>query len=255
MAIVDIPDNLTEPANKLLVPLSSAVGNTLKDAWELVFGGFGTYVEKKRLTRQKALEDFRQSLEDKVAAIPAEKLCEPPLAIIGPALDASKYYFEEPELREMFANLIAAAMNGDTASRVHPSFTEIIRQMSPLDAQNLALFTSLELPVGEYRLEFSDGNFKTIEYNIFLANPAVSDLVLQAGSISSLARLGLIEVTYEQFLAEDARYSGFTETPLYQVYEQTFNTDSKHMILKKGVVSLTPIGEQFKEVCLPSGQS
>ena len=63
----------------LLGPTTEAAGKTLQDAWELVFGGFGTYVEKKRLTRKKALQDFKASLEDKVNCIPEKHLCDTPL--------------------------------------------------------------------------------------------------------------------------------------------------------------------------------
>lgn len=38
---------LKEPIEKLTIPLASQVGQTLSDAWELVFGGFSTFVEKK----------------------------------------------------------------------------------------------------------------------------------------------------------------------------------------------------------------
>ena len=50
---------LKEPIEKLTIPLASQVGQTLSDAWELVFGGFSTFVEKKRLIRQKNVESFK----------------------------------------------------------------------------------------------------------------------------------------------------------------------------------------------------
>lgn len=48
---------------KLFGPVAAAAGETLQDIWELVFGRLGNYVEKKRMVRRKALEDFKTTLE------------------------------------------------------------------------------------------------------------------------------------------------------------------------------------------------
>lgn len=65
-------NTVSEPINKLCVPLASSAGKTLQDMWELVFGPLGTFVEKKRIIRQKNLEDFKKSLKNKIATIPEE---------------------------------------------------------------------------------------------------------------------------------------------------------------------------------------
>ena len=59
MDVDNLIDIAKEPIEKLTVPLASQVGQTLSDTWELVFGGLSTFIEKKRLTRQKDIEDFR----------------------------------------------------------------------------------------------------------------------------------------------------------------------------------------------------
>lgn len=249
MPVSDITQPLLEPLNKLLVPVASSAGRTLQDVWELVFGGFGNYVDKKREVRRKALEDFKSSLEGKVAAIPQEQLCEPSLSIVGPALDASKYYFEEPELREMFANLIASSMDSQKATSVHPSFSEIIRQMSPLDAQNLTYFITWR-PVAEYRRvpEGKEG-FQVFLSHVFLANPNEQDLNRQSVSLASLARLGLIDISYEQFLTNENFYDSFKQTDLYRRFAASLPKNVKPDI-QKGLASPTPLGTQFIQVCL-----
>ena len=49
-------------------------------------------------------------------------------------MEASKYYFEEKELREMFSKLIVCSLNSSKSNMVHPSFIEIIKQLSSTDA-------------------------------------------------------------------------------------------------------------------------
>lgn len=251
MSFADEAKAVAEPVNKLLVPVSSSAGSTLQDVWDLVFGGFGTYVEKKRLTRLKALEDFKRSLEDKVAAIPEERLCEPPLSTVGPAMEASKYYFEEPEIREMFARLIASSMDREKANGVHPAFPEIVKQMSPLDARNLACLAKDNFPIVEYRQIDKSNHFVTLFSHIFLGNPAEKDLFAQSRSISSLSRLGLVNTSYERFLVAERIYDPFRETTLYQALAEQYPADGPHRLdIQKGQVALTPLGEKFREICL-----
>jgi len=252
LSVTEFAKELTEPINKLLVPIASSAGTTLQDAWELVFGGFGTYVEKKRLSRTKSIEDFKESLVNKVVSIPEDHIQEPPLSIVGPALDASKYYFEEEELREMFANLISATLDDRMNGDIHPSFTEIIKQMSPLDAQNLALIND-SAPIVEYRAELKEppGSYKLALTNVFLEHPSVTDLITQSVSISALVRLGLVTVDYMQWLTE-YDYDVFRRTEHFVDLQNKLQKDLPDCSLNytPGVVVTTPLGNAFKRVCL-----
>lgn len=259
-SVGDAMKSLTEPLNKLLVPPASAIGSTLQDAWELVFGGFGTYVDKKRAQRLHDLTEFKESLESKVAAIPEDQLCEPSLAIVGPALEASKYYFEEPELREMFANLISASMDSAKVSSVQPCFTEIIKQLTPLDAQNLSCFCNFEgifLPLAEYRsLSRQGAGYQILQTNVFLSNPSEQSIEKQAISISSLSRLGLVETSYLRWFIDDSIYQAFYKTTLYHECLQAIaRYPDKTFEVARGQVYLTPLGEAFISVCLPDSQA
>lgn len=239
------------------MPVAKSVGGTLQDIWDLVFGGFGTFVEKKRLTRHKNLEDFRNQLYDHVGNIPVENIVEPKLSIVGPALEASKYYFEEADIRKMFAKLISSSMDDRVNSKVHASYVEKIKQMSSLDAQNLALFkSSVDYPVVtyQYKVKRSDNSFatRTIHKNIFIANPNEHDLIMQSESITNLATLGLVNITYDSWFADDERYDGFKHTELFHDAKKNLQyiDDAIEVKCKHGIASLTPIGKRFIDVCL-----
>lgn len=245
---------------KLLGPVAESAGKSLQDAWELVFGGFDNYVEKKRMTRRKNLEDFKKSLEDKVNGIPADRVCEPPLSIVGPALDAAKYYFEEEAIREMFANTISASMDSQKAFRVHPSFPIIIQQMSSLDAKNLECLYRANgvLPLCEYRICEKDGENddlplllpqRTVQTNVFLSNPHASDIKQGAASISSLSRLGLIATDFDRNLKDEC-YQIFTKTPEYlSLLEECKGNEKYFPHVQKGFAELTPLGEGLCAIC------
>lgn len=251
MATGDDLKSFSEPINKLLVPFATSVGNTLNDVWELVFGGFGNYVEKKRTIRYKALEEFKSSLENKVAQIPEENLCEPALSIIGPTLEASKYYYEEPELREMFVSLISSTMDKQKVSSVHPIFVNIIKGMTSLDAQNLT-YIDMEAPIAEYYILRENDEFDTFLQNVFLENPNETDILLQSQSISILQQLGLVKITFDEEVGDSTRYAPFRETPSFNALcaKTRENPSMGKATLNFGVISLTPLGIRFKEICL-----
>jgi hypothetical protein len=64
---------------------------------------------------------------------------EPKPMIAGPTIDAMKYCGSEPHLRDLFANLLATAMDARTAENVHPAFVEIIKQLSADQAKMIKL--------------------------------------------------------------------------------------------------------------------
>lgn len=249
-------------------PLAKRVGNTISSLWTIVFGNIDIYAEKKEFQRHLALQNFKDELELKVSSIPEEKLIEPPLHVLGPTLEASKYYFESKELRTMFTNLIASSINSDVIGKTHPAFVEVIKQLSPLDAQNIQLFLKQSpFPIVQYSLERKEGGRKFFQTNVFLENPEAQDIELNASSITNLERLGLIRVCYQSFLVNDDSYKKFYDTDLFKSYTskiKEFNNQKANGTLlipkgfqdvhktdvQKGITDITPFGLSFLETCV-----
>lgn len=234
--------------------LSKSVGTTLSDVWYLVFGGISHLAEKRKLKYANDLDVFKKELETKIEAIPEERRIEPGLQVAAPALEKARYCVEEPILREMFANLIASSCDEATFREVQPSFAEIISQMTPLDAQNIALFRKVDgnLPVASYRVHFNKGGFSVLLDNVFLSNPTNIPIERQALSLSSLQRLGLITINYGTYLTDETKYDVFENDLTFQMYKTTLPLTSpeiKEVKFQKGLVSLTPLGKAFLKVC------
>src|SRR5690606_5835122 len=108
--------------------------------------------------------------------IPEENLIEPPLSIVGPVLDASRYYIEEDDIRLMFSKLIASSMDNRNQTKPHHSFCEIIKQLSPLDAQILKSFGNVNNhPIVNYINTSSYGSHFMIE-NVYLGYSDIQDV-------------------------------------------------------------------------------
>ena len=95
--------------------------------------------------------------------------------------------------------------------------------------------------------------------HIFLENKEqCENYAQQSASISSLERLGLITISYEQQLKSEEKYSKFYEDPLYLsckygIVDGTLLDEYPEIngvSIQKGLVELTPLGEQFASICL-----
>lgn len=89
---------------------------------------------KMGFAKESNIEQTRKLLEKKLKNVPVENIITPPMYIGVPALQAISYCMNDESLRNMYAELLAHAMNSDTIDNVHPTYVEIIKQMSPYDA-------------------------------------------------------------------------------------------------------------------------
>ncbi|MCI5510993.1 MAG: DUF4393 domain-containing protein [Eubacterium sp.] len=91
-------------------------------------------LEKWVMQKEYNLAATKKLLEAKLQETPVENIITPPSYVAVPALQAISYCMDDDQLRDMFAELLAHAMNTDTVDNVHPTYVEIIKQMSPYDA-------------------------------------------------------------------------------------------------------------------------
>ena len=91
-------------------------------------------LEKWVLEKEYNLAETKKLLEEKLKNTPVENIITPPAYVAVPALQSISYCMDDPQLRDMYAELLAHAMNSETVLNVHPTYVEIINQMSPFDA-------------------------------------------------------------------------------------------------------------------------
>ncbi|HOP40480.1 MAG TPA: DUF4393 domain-containing protein [Geobacteraceae bacterium] len=93
-------------------------------------------------------DKIRQWLSVRVTKILADRkandIISPPLSISGPLTLQMIFAAEEPDLREMYANLLASAMDAKTASDAHPSFVSLIQQLTSDEAKIMNRIAALK---------------------------------------------------------------------------------------------------------------
>jgi len=231
-----VPSCIDEPVKAVLNPGANQIGTLFGDLLAMATSKIHFSAEKMRLQQAHDLEEFKKSLSDKLNAKPAECLVEPRMQVVGPAVENAKFCMDEPQIRKMFQNLLANSADIRYQSQVHPSFSAMIAQMSPLDAENLELFKGgRTLPIARYKYTLENDGERAAFTNCFLKNPKMihaTDIDLQATSLSSLERQGLIEIRYDCWLLDEKLYDVFIKNELrdilesegnQQIYEDKFN--------------------------------
>ncbi|MEK4409339.1 DUF4393 domain-containing protein [Bacillus sp. FSL L8-0642] len=243
---------LTSFATTVATNSSKAPLEALDNLWYLALGKFNHFVEKKKADRQYALDEYKKSIAEKVLLIDENDLQEPQMSIVGPALEASKYYIEEESLREMFSNIISASMDKNKASHVHHCFVEIIKQLSPEDARNIMFFKeNKSQAVVEFRGYVpNNGGYVLSNTNVF--HGGSSDIFsgnVNSTSITNLSRLGLISISYDEEFHKTERYDIYRNSTYFQALQRQ-SDDTMEFKLKGGIARLTPLGASFIDVCL-----
>lgn len=250
----ELPDSIDNAVKNLTDKPTQRIGQTFSDLWFLVFGGITQAADKRRMKYAHDLELYGQELSQSIAAIPEENLTEPNIQTTAQALENSKYCIESEDLRKLFVNLISKSMDDRYTQAVHPSFAEIIKQMSPLDAKILkSLDPRDSFPLVDYILEdYSNNSFNTLISNVYI--PSVPEISIKqaCSSISSLSRLGIIKIITNASLVDDSVYKPFKETEYYKflsIQTESLN-EPKKLKIKKYCGCLTHLGEDFFEVCV-----
>ena len=222
---------------------------------QLWYYNFGYKMDIKVRQRKQEVDNlFLKDIATEVSNIPIDQIQEPKLSVLGPALEASKYYIDDEELRSLFAKLIAASMDNSKNEVLQPAFVEIIKQMSPIDAKNLINLYDIkdkQNPIVSIILESKDSkNYKEVFDHFYIENIGNISHVRVASSLLNLKRLGLIEINYGVFLSDENRYLSYENHPIINQFKNEYNNDLHSIKLKKGLIKITNFGMDFCKICI-----
>jgi hypothetical protein len=156
----------------------------------------------------KIKKDLMPRLLAKLSKKPKEEIKSPDPIVAGPVVMGMAFASEAPQLREMYANLLATAMHAPSASKAHPSFAQAIQQLSPGEALILKAISEIgpeftievdtRLSTSYTHQELDDLQHGTISHRWreHCVRWGVSDAVLADTYRDNLARLGIIAESY-----------------------------------------------------------
>ncbi len=242
---------------------------TLDLYWENLMYNVNHKLEKGLLDKQAAI-DFKSEISSELQKIPDEYRQEPRKSIIANALDSSINSLEENPIREMYAKLIASACDSRKSSDLHPSFIEIVKQLSPTDALLLEQLRKMDkTPSAQYFTSTLDGGEINLSDTFVL--PLIDDYRQTVNGIDNLERLRLINIPTSRYLVDQTSYSIF-ETDIIKAdilrqnntldlkialdQQKSLNNPARNIGLlddidiRKGYIAITSFGLSFIRCCV-----
>ena len=201
--------------------------------------------------KEYSFKETQLLLEKKLKNIAVSEIVEPERYIAVPALQAISYSMDNETLRNMYANLLANSMNVKVKDFVHPSFVDIIKQMSPSDAEIFNKICNSNIrPVIDLSISFKN---KRGNYNYLYSVPWLDsyDYEVVLISISNLLRIGLIEINKGIEYTDDSNYDAVRKNSVYVYYKKSNEIDNNVTVNEtKQFIKITPLGNLFYDICV-----
>ncbi len=227
-------------------------GITANDAVQMAIKMFKEYYPE---LKHEAISEVQRLVNEKLSNEPSVNIVPPTPRITVPLLQNASIT-EEKEIRELYANLLANSMKKVVKKGVHPSFVEIIKQLSPDEAKIIQyFFIHNEIPI--ITLRFTDSNGNGIDIIKKFSN--IGELVdcerpLEINKyFNNLVRLGLVEYSSPlSYLIDEKEYEQLETHPYIvqqsknaRFYQKPYNT----VDIVKGFITITDFGKDFCKVC------
>jgi Abortive infection alpha len=236
---VPIYQDAIQPAakevSKALVTVTKAINTALAPIKLIVWG-------------YDQIEEYLTSkIAKKLKHTPKKNIITPPTYIAGPAIEALRFAGHDEDLRELYANLLATAMDRNSTDKAHPGYVEIIKNLTPNEARLLKFFVrDNEIPLINVELIHENG------YSLLLANYTLLNeyLKLESGLkicvyVTNLCRLGILEVPYGLSLADTSLYDKLENSEvIIQLSEDAMKKDKK-LKIERGLLRFTDYGKDF----------
>jgi len=241
--VVPVYEDVVQPAAKEIgVALQRTIHMALAPIGGMVWG------------YEKIEQFLKDSLAKRLENVPPEQIKTPSPQVAGPAIEALKYTGHDKNLREMFAKLLATAMNKATAAEVHPSFVEIIKQLNPDEAKICCILKKYEsFPVVNLIESNDDGSFCILVQNFSnLGGVAGCEFAAMIQShLTNLTRLGLIEVVYgRQIQGYEQQYAAIESRPELKKFTEKIQAANHKFRFQRGCIDRTAFGHLFLNACI-----
>jgi hypothetical protein len=207
---------------------------------------------------EKIQEYIIRRVSEKLKDVPEQKIVTPDPAIVGPSLEALRYAGNDVNLRELYANLIAAAMNVDQIATVHPGFVEIIKNLSSEEAllmryffQSILIGDSHPLIDIKVSIPSQKGSRVLLTNFSIIGNLAKLKYPNQVPIyINNLCRLGLMQIPPGQRLINDELYKPLKNLIELDSYRKEYEHFKGVVTTEEKLIQITDLGKLFGHTCI-----
>jgi hypothetical protein len=185
------------------------------------------------------------ALLKRLAGKDPEQIQAPASYIAGQALVQLLFCADQEQLREMYANLLASAMNRQSAADVHPAFVHVIQQLTPDEA---LVLQKISTEVGQFALHQIESESDalsqrtesiSVQFRKFCESAGVGAPALSDAYLDNLLRLRVL--AEQQWSEGEFRPAGYTDHGDYQASVENSNGR---------LIELSAFGEGFLRTCI-----
>ncbi|MGP5209923.1 DUF4393 domain-containing protein [Psychrobacter alimentarius] len=255
-AVLETSNNiLLEVYGDLLKPGVSQVGQaigTLIGLGNTLLMPLALKNEKSKINIQNNLNIYRQKLE----TISEENIQSVVPEIGVPILEKLMYVSDET-LVDLYTELLAKASDKEQCKSTHPSFVNIINNLSPKESKLLDVIDKSTKAVVDVNVVVGESRKPCEQISEFVLDDEYYDKNLTA-YLSNLVGLGLIEINLTRHLKDSQRYE-LLETKIKDVYKKGPVQSDEHNVLfhmrngdlefTRGCINTTSFGELFLIAC------
>lgn len=204
--------------------------------------------ERAKISLEKNLEKYRKKLE----AVPEQEVCEVPPEVGVPIAEKLTYVTNE-ELSEMYVELLAKASQTQKASFAHPSFVNIISNLSPDEAILLkSIRTMPSIPFIEVRWKVKGKNeFSTLD-PIKVGVSCLAQLKFPENLpsyVSNLDGMGILKVRQDIFMVGANIYEPLESNARTTYAALVAAEPQKEISFQRGQIEITPFARLFMNAC------
>lgn len=203
--------------------------------------------------REYNVAETEKLLAEKLEKVSADSIVSPEAYVAVPALQAISYCMNSEELRNMYANLLATSMLLEKKGNAHPSFVEIIKQLSPDEAKLLKKISKEgdSYPLIDVKLNVNGGGYITQVHNFTLLAEGVCDYPNNVFTyLDNLSRLKIIDIPFGIKLNNDEIYKKIES---YEEIQNLINStvpEGYSWEIERKKFEVTQFGKSFIETCV-----
>ena len=227
-------------------------GLAIGDAVQMAFSMMKEYYPQ---FKEEALADLHEMLIRELDKMKPKAIVPPTPKTAIPVLQNAAIT-DEVEIREIYAKLLASSMNEELVSSVHPSFVNIVNQLSTYDAKVLKIIKDIHdsIPLARVIFTFDSKYLTSILPHFFSPYfDRLNDRFATSFSIENLARLNLVNLFEGNVINFD--YNTIKEHPYIKErfeFAKAHNPNRTLEInLSKYVIQENDYGKKFLKICLP----
>ena len=205
---------------------------------------------------EKIKEHILTKVSEKLKNVPLEEIAPPKANVVGPAVEALRFIGPEETLRELYTNLLATSIDARTASLAHPSFVEIIKQMTPDEARLMKLFTrDGAFPVLNVSAKVKTGSGGGItafrNFSLLGEEANCEHKQLTPTYLDNLCRLGLINIPENGSYTNKTVYEPLkSHLTLKAIISAVNNVPDREAEIEEKIILITSLGRQFLKACV-----